>query len=138
MLLVSYFQDCSDFCELWDQKSFDPDQIVLGLDFKNIQDQPMIFTHGWQNQSSVNLMEFLSTYSFFTNILATDISLDGSMQGPNLNAYQSIIENFPSINLIASGGISSFDELPRLAAMGCEGTIIVKIIIISLCGKISL
>jgi phosphoribosylformimino-5-aminoimidazole carboxamide ribotide isomerase len=110
------------------QKSFDPDQIVLGLDFKNIQDQPMIFTHGWQNQSSVNLMEVLSTYSFFINILATDISLDGSMQGPNLNAYQSIIENFPSINLIASGGISCIKDIHDVKSLGCKEVVVGKAI----------
>ena len=47
------------------QSNFDPDQIVLGLDFKTIEDQQIIFTHGWQNQSSVNLTEFLNTYSYF-------------------------------------------------------------------------
>jgi len=110
------------------QRNFNPDQIVLGLDFKNIQDKPMIFTHGWQNQSSVNLMEFLSTYSYFTNILATDISLDGAMQGPSLLVYQGILETFSSINLIASGGISCVQDIQDIKGLGCNEVVVGKAI----------
>ena len=110
------------------QANFDPDQIVLGLDFQSIEDQRMIFTHGWQNQSSVSLMEFLYSYSYFTNILATDISLDGAMQGPSLEAYQNIIEAFPSINLIASGGISSMQDIEAVSALGCKEVVVGKAI----------
>ena len=110
------------------QASFDPDQIVLGLDFKYIQGQPMIFTHGWQNQSSVNLIEFLNTYSSFSNVLATDISLDGAMEGPNLLAYERILRSFPSINLIASGGISSINDIDNVKKLGCKEVVVGKAI----------
>ncbi|MDB9896157.1 1-(5-phosphoribosyl)-5-[(5-phosphoribosylamino)methylideneamino]imidazole-4-carboxamide isomerase [Gammaproteobacteria bacterium] len=110
------------------QSNFDPDQIVLGLDFKTIEDQQIIFTHGWQNQSSVNLTEFLNTYSYFSNILATDISLDGAMKGPSVKAYQHIIETFPSINLIASGGISSIQDIDAVQTLGCKEVVVGKAI----------
>jgi len=110
------------------QANFDPDQIVLGLDFKDIQGQPMIFTHGWQNQSSVNLIEFLNTYSYFSNILATDISLDGAMEGPSLLTYKSILHRFSSINLIASGGISSIKDIEDVKILGCKEVVIGKAI----------
>ena len=110
------------------QANFDPDQIVLGLDFKDIQGQPMIFTHGWQNQSSVNLIEFLNAYSYFSNILATDISLDGAMKGPSLHTYKSILHRFSSINLIASGGISSIKDIEGLKILGCKEAVIGKAI----------
>jgi phosphoribosylformimino-5-aminoimidazole carboxamide ribotide isomerase len=110
------------------QANFDPDQIVLGLDFKDIQGQPMIFTHGWQNQSSVNLIEFLNAYSYFSNILATDISLDGAMEGPSLHTYKSILHRFSSINLIASGGISSIKDIEHVKILGCKEAVIGKAI----------
>ena len=110
------------------QANFDPNQIVLGLDFKDIHGQPMIFTHGWQNQSSVNLIEFLNTYSYFSNILATDISLDGAMEGPSLLAYEVILQSFPSINLIASGGISSIKDIDNIKKLGCKEVVVGKAI----------
>ena len=64
------------------KKNFDSNQIVLALDFKVINDIPKIYTHGWQNTTDLSLYDFLSNQSFFLNILATDISLDGAMQGP--------------------------------------------------------
>ena len=50
------------------------------------------------------------------------------LEGPSFNLYQKILKEVPDLNLIASGGISTFDELPKLAEIGCEGTIIGKAI----------
>ena len=50
------------------------------------------------------------------------------LEGPSFDVYRDLLEQQPGIKLIASGGISTFDELPKLAAMGCEGTIIGKAI----------
>ena len=88
----------------------------------------MIFTHGWQNKSSVNLIEFLNTYSYFSNVLATDISLDGAMEGPSLLAYERILRSFPSINLIASGGISSIKDIDNVKKLGCKEVVVGKAI----------
>jgi len=123
---TALFETANFLSEL--QSNFDPDQIVLGLDFKTINNQQMIFTHGWQNESSVSLMEFLNSYSYFTNILATDISLDGAMQGPSLKAYDNIIKAFQCINLIASGGISSIKDIEALSKLGCKEVVVGKAI----------
>ena len=61
-------------------------------------------------------------------VISTDISKDGMLQGPSFDLYKRILEQIPNIKLIASGGISTFDELPKLAELGCEGTIIGKAI----------
>ncbi len=61
-------------------------------------------------------------------MICTDISKDGMLEGPSFDLYKRILEEVPGVNLIASGGISHFDELPKLAEMGCEGTIIGKAI----------
>ena len=62
-------------------------------------------------------------------VICTDISKDGMLEGPAFNLYKRILnETENDLKLIASGGISTFDELPKLAEIGCEGTIIGKAI----------
>ena len=61
-------------------------------------------------------------------VISTDIDKDGMLEGPSFELYQEILDRVKGIKLIASGGISKFDELPRLAEIGCEGTIIGKAI----------
>ena len=108
--------------------NFDPNQIVLALDFKNIEDELMIFTHGWKENSKVNLFDFISDNSFFKNILATDISLDGVLMGPSFNAYKKILDLYPSINLIASGGIRSKKDLNALSKLNVKEAVVGKAI----------
>ena len=108
--------------------NFDPNQIVLALDFKNIEDELIIFTHGWKENSKVNLFDFISDNSFFKNILATDISLDGVLIGPSFNAYKKILELYPSINLIASGGIRSKNDLNALSKLNVKEAVVGKAI----------
>ena len=110
------------------KKNFDSNQIVLALDFKVINETPKIYTHGWQNTTDISLYEFLSDQSFFLNILATDISLDGAMQGPSFDIYEHILNTFPLVNLIASGGIRSLDDLDSLKTLKIKEAIIGKAI----------
>ena len=110
------------------KNNFDSCQIVLALDFKIINDTPTIYTHGWQDNSEIPLYEFISDQSFYSNILATDISLDGAMQGPSYSVYKDLLHLFPSINLIASGGIRSLDDLNNLKSMSIKEAIIGKAI----------
>jgi phosphoribosylformimino-5-aminoimidazole carboxamide ribotide isomerase len=109
-------------------KNFDRSQIVLALDFKIIDDHPFICTHGWQNVSKVNLYDFLSSETYFQNILATDISLDGAMNGPSIHTYKYICDNFKSLNLIASGGIKSISDIKTLKELGINESIVGKAI----------
>ena len=110
------------------KKNFDADQVVLALDFKINNFIPTIYTHGWQDNSQIDLYDFLGAQSFFLNILATDISLDGLMKGPSFNTYKEILKLFPSLNLIASGGIKSLQDLDVLKAMKITETVVGKAI----------
>ena len=89
---------------------------------------PFICTHGWQNVSEVNLYDFLSSECYFQNILATDISLDGAMNGPSIHTYKYICDNFKSLNLIASGGIKSISDIKTLKELGINESIVGKAI----------
>ena len=110
------------------KKNFDADQVVLALDFKINNFIPTIYTHGWQDNSQIDLYDFLGAQSFFSNILSTDISLDGLMKGPSFNTDKEILKLFPSLNLIASGGIKSLQDLDVLKAMKITETVVGKAI----------
>lgn len=112
----------------WIEK-YGSDKIILGADAKDEK----VAISGWLEESKEELMPFINEYlqKGLQYVICTDISKDGMLEGPSFNLYEKILdetsENEP-IKLIASGGISTFDELPRLAEMGCEGTIIGKAI----------
>ena len=101
------------------------EKIILGADVKG----EYIATDGWLETSDQSLFDFLVHYQTkgIQHTICTDISKDGMLQGPSFDLYQKILSE-TEVKLIASGGISQFDELPRLADMGCEGTIIGKAI----------
>jgi phosphoribosylformimino-5-aminoimidazole carboxamide ribotide isomerase len=102
------------------------DKIILGADANNRK----IAVSGWQEESSEDLIPFIKGYQKkgIAYVICTDIAKDGMLEGPNFSLYQEILEASSGIKLIASGGISTFDELPKLAELGCEGTIIGKAI----------
>lgn len=105
---------------------FGSDKIILGADAHNEK----IAISGWQEESDKKLIPFIEDYQKegVLYVICTDISKDGMLQGPSFELYEKILKQIGEIKLIASGGISSFDELPKLAALGCEGTIIGKAI----------
>ena len=102
------------------------DKIILGAD----ADKEKVAISGWQEESEEKLVPFIAKYlqKGIEYVICTDISKDGMLEGPSFDLYKRIIENSEKIKLIASGGISTFDELPKLADIGCEGTIIGKAI----------
>jgi phosphoribosylformimino-5-aminoimidazole carboxamide ribotide isomerase len=61
-------------------------------------------------------------------IFCTDIQKDGKLQGPSIDLYKKIIQKFPALQLIASGGVSSLADLVALSAIGCSGAIVGKAI----------
>ncbi|WP_074406364.1 MULTISPECIES: 1-(5-phosphoribosyl)-5-[(5-phosphoribosylamino)methylideneamino]imidazole-4-carboxamide isomerase [Aquimarina] len=119
----------------WLQK-FGADKIILGADAHHEK----IAVSGWQEESDKELIPFIKEYmkQGITYVICTDISKDGMLQGPSFDLYKKILDQGTvitndkevtrTIKLIASGGISTFDELPKLAELGCEGTIIGKAI----------
>jgi len=110
------------------KKKFNPEQIILAIDFIETDGIPYIYTHGWQDNSNINLFDFMSHNSYFKNFLATDISLDGVMQGPSFKTYEKILSKNPSINLIASGGITSINDLSELKRIKIKESIVGKAI----------
>jgi phosphoribosylformimino-5-aminoimidazole carboxamide ribotide isomerase len=105
--------------------TYGAEKIILGADVKG----EYIATDGWLETSDQFLFDFLAHYQAkgIQYSICTDISKDGMLQGPSFDLYQKIILE-TEVKLIASGGISQFDELPLLAEMGCEGIIIGKAI----------
>jgi len=122
-----------DIFKNWLQK-YGADKIILGADANNEK----VAVGGWLEESGKELIPFIQSYvkEGISYVICTDISKDGMLQGPSFDLYQKILNQTKNMNsnetenikLIASGGISTFDELPRLAEMGCEGTIIGKAI----------
>ena len=101
-------------------------KIILGADCKDEN----IAISGWQEESDLKVIPFINDYQQkgIEYVICTDISKDGMLKGPSFDLYERILNENTAIKLIASGGISQFDELPRLAEMGCEGVIVGKAI----------
>lgn len=102
------------------------EKIILGADAKDEK----IAVSGWLEESNEDLVPFIQDYQSkgIQYVICTDIAKDGMLQGPSFDLYSKILAKAKGIKLIASGGISTFDELPKLAELGCEGTIIGKAI----------
>lgn len=85
---------------------------------------------GWQETVSMNLWQLLDSYQEdgLKNILCTDISKDGTLSGPNFELYDQCYEQFPHMYFIASGGISSPQDLVDLNALGVHAVVIGKAI----------
>ncbi len=109
----------------WLQK-YGSDKIILGADAKNRK----IAVSGWLEDSDKEIIPFIQNYEEkgAKYVICTDISKDGMLEGPSFELYEEILSETQNIYLIASGGISEFDELPKLAELGCEGVIIGKAI----------
>ncbi|WP_282165172.1 1-(5-phosphoribosyl)-5-[(5-phosphoribosylamino)methylideneamino]imidazole-4-carboxamide isomerase [Cellulophaga baltica] len=113
-------------------ETYGAEKIILGADALHEK----VAVSGWQEDSKEDLIPFIQAYQQkgIVFVICTDISKDGMLQGPSFELYERILNETSkgadsrSINLIASGGISTFDELPKLAELGCEGTIIGKAI----------
>ena len=107
----------------------------MGADFYPDLSGGKIATNGWQEESNLELIPFIKEYQQkgIGYVICTDISKDGMLQGPSFDTYTTILKTAGSntensLKLIASGGISTFEELPKLAKIGCEGVIIGKAI----------
>ncbi|MFI5163691.1 MAG: 1-(5-phosphoribosyl)-5-[(5-phosphoribosylamino)methylideneamino]imidazole-4-carboxamide isomerase [Bacteroidia bacterium] len=105
---------------------FGSENILLGADVKKEQ----IVVSGWTENTSISIFNFISENILLgiKNIFCTDVSLDGMLQGPALSLYNKVLKQFPSINLIASGGVNSIEDIFQLEKAGCSGVIIGKAI----------
>ncbi len=109
----------------WIQQ-YGADKIILGADAM----KEKVAISGWLEESNEEVIPFIQNYQKegIQYVICTDISKDGMLEGPSFELYKRILEQTKDVKLIASGGISTFDELPNLAELGCEGTIIGKAI----------
>lgn len=102
------------------------DKIILSADVKD----EMIAIAGWLEKSSIRLTDFIADYavSGIRYVTCTDISTDGMLRGPNLGLYRKLLNIFPSVKLIASGGVSSENDLASLREINVDGVIVGKAI----------
>jgi phosphoribosylformimino-5-aminoimidazole carboxamide ribotide isomerase len=100
------------------------DKIILGADFLD----NVIKINGWKTTTEYNLFDFINEYYSYgiKYAIITDISKDGAMQGSSVEIYSKIIEKFPDLNLIASGGVTYENDLNKLKDIGCYGAIMGK------------
>lgn len=85
---------------------------------------------GWLEKTEISVFDFMKSYidKGVKQIFCTDIKKDGKLDGPSIELYQKIIEQFPNLHLIASGGVSSLDDLIELEEIGCSAAIVGKAI----------
>jgi phosphoribosylformimino-5-aminoimidazole carboxamide ribotide isomerase len=97
-----------------------PDKIILGADCKGRK----LSTEGWMKDSDTDVISYIRNYQAqgVKNIICTDIDRDGMLQGPSTELYKEIL-NIPGLNLIASGGVSSINDIDKLRETGCMGVI---------------
>lgn len=114
-----------DSVGLWIEK-YGAERIVLGADVRDGK----ISINGWKEDSALELMPFLEGYrkQGLQHVLCTDISKDGMLQGPNTALYKSIMAQWPDCRLIASGGVSSKEDIRALDEAGIPAVVFGKAI----------
>lgn len=109
----------------WIEK-YGSEKIILGADCKDGK----IAVSGWQESTSVDIIPFIKDYKAegINKVVCTDISKDGMLQGPSIDLYKEILKSFPDLYLIASGGVSSFQDILDLERAGVPAVILGKAI----------
>ena len=102
------------------------DRLILGADVRNGK----ISINGWKEDSTEDLLPFLKKYidAGVKNVLCTEISKDGTLQGPAIGLYKRVMQEYPDLHLIASGGVSSIDDIRALDAAGIPAVVFGKAI----------
>ena len=102
------------------------DKFLLGADVKDEK----IAVGGWLETTDIWVYDFIRKYmdQGIKQVFCTDVSKDGKLEGPSLSLYQDIITEFPKLEFIASGGVSSVQDLEDLKSIGCSGAIVGKAI----------
>jgi phosphoribosylformimino-5-aminoimidazole carboxamide ribotide isomerase len=105
---------------------FGSEKFLLGADVR----EEKIVVSGWMEQTEINVYEFIEKYitKGVRQVFCTDVSKDGALEGPATELYKNIILKFPGLHFIASGGVSTMEDVFRLRDMGCSGVIIGKAI----------
>ena len=103
---------------------FGVEQFIIGADVKDGK----LAVKGWTETTNMTVFELIDNYKLkgVKQFFCTDISKDGLLQGTGIDLYKKIMNEHPSIDLIASGGVSSIDDLLKLREAGCSGAIVGK------------
>ena len=109
----------------WLEK-YGADRIILGADVRNGK----ISINGWKEDSTEDLLPFLKKYidAGVKNVLCTEISKDGTLAGPAIELYRQVMDAYPQLHLIASGGVSSIGDIQALDAAGIPAVVFGKAI----------
>ncbi len=107
-------------------KKYGAEQFFLGADVKD----NLIAINGWMEKSDIHIDAFIAHYieNGLYNIFCTDVSKDGKLEGPAIDLYKKIIDLFPTVRLVASGGVSCIKDVEALQGVGCSGIIVGKAI----------
>jgi phosphoribosylformimino-5-aminoimidazole carboxamide ribotide isomerase len=107
-------------------KKYGADKIFLGADVK----EEKIAVGGWLETTELSVFDFLqaNVAQGVHHIFCTDIAKDGLLQGPSVELYKKILERFPNIDFVASGGVSNLADIHALKEIGCGGAIVGKAI----------
>lgn len=102
------------------------DKMILGADVRN----GMISINGWKEDSKEELLPFLKKYidAGVKNVLCTEISKDGTLQGPAVTLYREVMKAYPQLHLIASGGVSQKEDIEELEREGIPAVVFGKAI----------
>ncbi|MBQ9357575.1 MAG: 1-(5-phosphoribosyl)-5-[Prevotella sp.] len=102
------------------------ERMILGADVRN----GLISINGWKDNSKEELLPFLKRYIDMGvgNVLCTEISKDGTLSGPATSLYKKVMAEYPALHLIASGGVSCFDDIKALNAAGIPSVVFGKAI----------
>ena len=109
----------------WLQK-WGAEKFFLGADVKGEK----LTISGWMEQTEIWIYDFIEDYlqQGVKQIFCTDVSKDGALEGPSIELYKNVVEKFPDLHFIASGGVSSLDDVYQLRDIDCKGAIIGKAI----------
>ena len=107
-------------------KKYGADKFLLGADVKDEK----IAVHGWQETTEIWIYDFIQKYleQNVRQVFCTDVAKDGALEGPSTELYKNIIQKFPELQFIASGGVSNINDVYKLEEINCKGVIIGKAI----------
>lgn len=106
--------------------NFGAEKFFLGADVRNEK----IVVSGWTETTDLSVFDFIKNYMDHNiqQVFCTDISKDGLLEGPAIELYKKLVEKFPQLHLVASGGVSSLKDIEQIQNIGCKGVIIGKAI----------
>ena len=107
-------------------QQYGAEKFLLGADVKDEK----IAVAGWLETTDIWIYDFIESYTQqgISQLFCTDVSKDGKLEGPSLDLYKNIIQQFPKLQLIASGGVANMADLEALKTIGCYGAIVGKAI----------